>query len=104
MFKKLDVVFSYVKYFFLSKYGYISIILAFLIWMIFFDSNNYIKRWKLNAENARLRQENVEAQRVIDDNERRINALSNDREALEKYAREKYGMKAPDEDVFLFDE
>lgn len=103
MFKRLDVFFSYIKYFFLSRYGYAFIVLMFLVWMTLFDDNNFVKRWRLNAENARLRQENVEAQQVIDENEQRIKALSNDREALEKYAREKYGMKAPDEDVFIFD-
>ena len=98
MFKKIDVVFSYIRYFFLSRY------VVFVVWMTFFDTNSFIKSWRLRSENIRLKRENTATQHSIDENERLINALTDDRETLERYAREKYGMKAPDEDVFLFDE
>lgn len=48
--------------------------------------------------------ENAKYSKIIKDNELKTNALSTNRDALEKYAREVYGMKSPDEDVFLFDE
>lgn len=102
--KKIDKILVYIKYFALSKYGYASIVLIFLIWMTFFDNNNFIKRWRLNSENSKLMKENIEYGKIIKDNELKINALSTDKDALEKYAREVYGMKSPDEDVFLFDE
>ena len=104
MFKKIDVVFSYIRYFFLSRYGYIFVGVVFVVWMTFFDTNSFVKSWRLRSENIRLKRENTATQHSIDENERLINALTDDRETLERYAREKYSMKAPDEDVFLFDE
>lgn len=104
MFKKIDVVFSYIRYFFLSRYGYIFVGVVFVVWMTFFDTNSFIKSWRLRSENIRLKRENTATQHSIDENERLINALTDDRETLERYAREKYGMKASDEDVFIFEE
>ena len=104
MFKKIDVVFSYIRYFFLSRYGYIFVGVVFVVWMTFFDTNSFVKSWRLRSENIRLKRENTATQHSIDENERLINALTDDRATLERYAREKYGMKVPDEDVFLFDE
>lgn len=104
MFKKIDVVFSYIRYFFLSRYGYIFVGVVFVVWMTFFDTNSFIKSWRLRSENIRLKRENTATQNSIDENERLIKALTDDREPLERYAREKYGMKASDEDVFIFEE
>jgi len=87
MFKKIDVVFSYIRYFFLSKYGYIFVGVVFVVWMTFFDTNSFVKSWRLRSENIRLKRENTAT-----------------RETLERYAREKYGMKASDEDVFILEE
>lgn len=104
MFKKIDVVFSYIRYFFLSRYGYIFVGVVFVVWMTFFDTHSFIKSWRLRSENIRLKRENTATQHSIDENERLIKALTDDRETLERYAREKYGMKASDEDVFIFEE
>lgn len=104
MFKKIDVVVSYIRYFFLSRYGYIFVGVVFVVWMTFFDTNSFVKSWRLRSENIRLKRENTATQHSIDENERLIKALTDDRETLERYAREKYGMKASDEDVFIFEE
>ena len=104
MFKKIDVVVSYIRYFFLSRYGYIFVGVVFVVWMTFFDTHSFIKSWRLRSENIRLKRENTATQNSIDENERLIKALTDDRETLERYAREKYGMKASDEDVFIFEE
>ena len=104
MFKKIDVVVSYIRYFFLSRYGYIFVGVVFVVWMTFFDTHSFIKSWRLRSENIKLKRENTATQHSIDENERLIKALTDDKETLERYAREKYGMNAPDEDVFLFDE
>ena len=98
--KRFDNILVYAKYFILSKYGIISVVLLFLIWMLFFD----VRMWRLMSENSRLRRENTEYEKMIKENETNISTLTIDVEALEKYAREKYGMKSPDEDIFLFKE
>ena len=79
MFKKIDVVVSYIRYFFLSRYGYIFVGVVFVVWMTFFDTHSFIKSWRLRSENIRLKRENTATQHSIDENECLIKALTDDR-------------------------
>ena len=88
--KRFDNILVYAKYFILSKYGIISVVLLFLIWMLFFDDNNFVRMWRLMSENSRLRRENAEYEKIIKENETNISTLTIDVEALEKYARRRY--------------
>lgn len=83
------------------KNKYILTILAFFVWMLFFDRNDLISRFKLKRQLAKLKTEKQFYLKEISKVEE-INAqlfLSN--ETLEKYAREKYLMKRDDEEIFL---
>ena len=75
--------------------------LFFLVWMSFFDSNDLITQYKLTKKI-----DNLEAQKAyyID----KIEEVKSDREELlsnpellEKFAREKYLMKKPTEDIYV---
>jgi len=73
----------------------------FLIWMLFIDANDfysqYKKRWKLND----LEKEKEYYIQMIREVEKdREELLSNDK-LLEKFAREKYLMKKPTEDLYV---
>ena len=61
--------------------------------------NGVVTWWRLRAETARLQRqvEQVEAQNAVV--ARRLAELADDREALEKLAREEYGMRRADEEV-----
>ena len=61
--------------------------------------NGIVTWWRLRAETARLQQQ---VERVEQENaavSRRLAELADDREALEKLAREEYGMRRADEEV-----
>lgn len=81
---------------------YILTIMFFLAWMMFFDNNNWVYLNKLTDE-AHLKQtEKAWYKNQIKDSERKLNELSSDLKALEKFARETYYMKRSNEDVFVF--
>ena len=88
----------------LRRYGrnfYVVSTVAFLVWMGLFDGNDFITQlgnWR------RLRQaygEKVYYQEKIIEVEQERAALMSDPRLLEKFAREKYLMKRPAEDLYL---
>ena len=74
---------------------------AFVLWMVFFDSNNLLTRNKLQEKLDGL---NVEKQfylQEIKKDSTLTDQLLSDSTQLEKYARERYLMKKEKEDLFL---
>ena len=74
---------------------------AFVLWMVFFDSNNLLTRNKLQEKLDGL---NVEKQfylQEIKKDSTLTQQLLTDSNQLEKYAREHYLMKKEKEDLFL---
>jgi cell division protein DivIC len=82
---------------------YLMTALAFLVWMIFFDSNNFISQAGNQRELNDLTAQKQYYEKEIMLNKNMVRELTNpsDKSALEKFAREKYHMKRPDEDIFL---
>lgn len=85
----------------LLKNRFVLVGLVFLVWMVFFDSNDLISQYKykrkLNQleENKNFYLEQIEL--VKQDKEELFTNL----EKLEKFAREKYKMKRDDEDLYI---
>jgi cell division protein FtsB len=89
----------------MSKYGFVTIFVLFSAWLLFFDNNNLLKKWDIKDENKSLTSKNQTTEANIKQYEETIHLLSTDnKDDMEKFARENFLMKAPDEDVFLFDE
>ena len=90
---------KYVK-FFLNRY--IIILIAFSVWMLFFDENSYLVHKEFNKEIEELK-------RTIELNEKRIEQdkatikILEDSLQLERFAREKYLMKKENEDIYLIE-
>ena len=88
----------------LLKYGgnfYVLSILFFLFWMIFIDSNNLVNHFRLSQKLSQLedqkefyleKREKIKAERQ---------ELMSNPELLEKFARERYLMKKPTEDLYV---
>lgn len=73
----------------------------FLAWMLFFDSNDFITQFEMNRElNGKEEEKQYYLDKIADVQKDRKELLS-DPELLEKFAREKYLMKRPLEDVFI---
>jgi len=80
---------------------YLLTTVAFVVWMLFFDSNNLLTRNKLQEKLDLL---NVEKQFYIQEVKKDstlTRQLVSDSAQLEKYAREHYLMKKPNEDLYL---
>jgi cell division protein FtsB len=77
---------------------------AFIVIMLFFDENNFIKRFS-NEHEIRVLQEQVDDfNKKIESNKEKINELRSNDSNLEKFAREEYLMKRPNEDVYIVEE
>jgi len=77
--------------------------LVFIVWMLFFDSNNLMNQLHNQADLQELLQQKAFYQDEISRNKTLVDELTdpNDRRALEKYGREKYLMKKEREEIFL---
>ena len=86
-----------------KSHKYLATIAVFLLWMSFLDENNWIMRLQHKSEIATLNSEIERYRTQFDEDTEQLQELTENPEALEKVAREKYFMKRPDEDVFIFD-
>lgn len=82
-----------------NKY-FISLVI-FLVLIIFFDQHNLVDRYKSKQHLNQLKQDTLFYREKIRKDREAIKLLKTNPENLEKFAREKYMMKAPDEDIFV---
>ena len=83
----------------MNKYTITSLI--FLVWLTFFDRNNLVEKMQLRSKIATLKKEKAYYQDKIEEDNRKIKELLSSKENLEKFAREQYLMKRPNEDIFV---
>lgn len=83
------------------KNKYVLTLLVFLVWIILLDPNNLISRAREIKTRNRLEREKEYYMGRIEEDRRKLNELRTSNENLEKYAREQYRMKRPDEDLFI---
>lgn len=83
------------------RYKYHIILLAFAVWMLFFDRNSMIDQYRLRAQYHKILGEQEYYRAQIEKARTERDQLFTSDEALEKFAREKYRMKKDDEEVFI---
>lgn len=88
----------------IRRHKYLITILAFLVMIVFVDENSLIQRAKHKREISTLNSEIARYRKQYEEDTRKLKELMNNPEALEKIAREKYLMKKPNEDIFIFEE
>lgn len=76
-----------------------SAVLLLAVWLAFFDSHSLFKRITWHREYTELREENARLSTEIERLGREIGRGLSD-EAVEKIAREEYGMRRPGEKVY----
>ena len=74
---------------------------AFVVWMVFFDSNNLMTRSRLQEKLDVLNLEKQFYLQEIKKDSALTHQLISDSTQLEKFARERYLMKKDKEDLFL---
>lgn len=83
---------------------YLLVLIGFVVFVMFFDKHNLVKRWKTNQNIKQLEKEVQYYQNEIEDNRRQMEELQSSDENLEKFAREQYLMKKENEDIFVLEE
>lgn len=85
--------------FFLNKFVFTFFIFA--VWIVFFDQNNmfvqYHRLHDLRESKSKKAYYDAETEKL----QAQLAQLLTDKKSVEKFAREKYYMKKPDEDVFV---
>ena len=96
---KLMTIWTYIR-----KHKYLITIAAFLVIIVFLDENSLIQRAKHQQEINTLNSEIQKYRKQYEEDTEKLKELTNNPEAMEKIAREKYLMKKPNEDIFIFEE
>ncbi len=81
---------------------YVLFLSIFLIWMLFFDENSFLRHREYNKEINEL-ETSIEFYKKRISEDRFIIEKLQDSLLLERYAREKYFMKKENEDVFIIE-
>ena len=85
-----------------SYYIYGSILIGFIIWMVFIDSHSLIIHSELNREIKKLESEKKALESIISNDKNTIKQLNNI-DSLERFARENYGHKKENETIFIIE-
>lgn len=80
---------------------YLLTIIIFFVWLLLLDSNNLISRVRELKNLRKLKSEKEYYVQRIEEDKRKLYELKTDNRNLEKFAREQYRMKKPDEDLYI---
>lgn len=82
---------------------YLLVSLFFIIWIVFFDSNNLIN-WYADIKTvvSQERQKTYYKESILKTDEK-LKELSSNRDSLEKFAREQYLFHEKDEELFIME-
>lgn len=89
---------------FVCRRKYLITLVLFAVLVGFLDENSIVRRLGYAREESRLREEIDNYRTEYEENTRRLNELAVDSGAIERIAREKYLMKKPNEDIYVFEE
>lgn len=89
---------------FVRKHKYLITLALFVVIIGFLDENSVVRRLGYAREEIRLRDEIEKYRKEYEENTERLNELMVDSGAIERIARERYLMKKPDEDIYVFEE
>lgn len=80
---------------------YVLVLLVAGTWVLFFDRYNIVSQIKMSQQVEQLKQDEVHYRSRIEALDYERERLFNDRDELERFAREQYKMKKRNEDIFV---
>ncbi len=83
------------------KNKYLLAMVAFLVWMFFFDRNDLLSQFERVRHSNELKKMEEKKGLEITDTRKELDLLKTNAQTIEKYAREKYLMKKDNEDLFI---
>lgn len=90
------------RWFRIASNKYLLVLLAFVFWMLFLDSNSWLIHHELNLEIEDLEKNKQFYVDEINKDKAIINKLSDSLE-LEKFARNEYFMKRENEEIYIIE-
>ena len=87
---------------FKNKYALAAI--AFLVWLAFFDRNDFFAQYERSKKLSELKESSHYYDLKINEATTELQRREADPAAFEKLAREKYYMRKPGEDLYIFEE
>lgn len=81
---------------------YLLILILFLVWMVFFDTNSFFIHQELNDDINKLENNKKVYQEEIKNDKLFIEKMKDSSE-IEKFAREKYYLKKENEDIYIIE-
>lgn len=94
--KKLNIIWNMI-----SHYKYVIVIVLGIVLVGFVDDNSFVQRVKYDLQISDLKDQIKAYDETHAKNAEALHELKRDPKKIEKIAREKYFMKADDEDVFV---
>lgn len=94
--RRISIIFN-----FLGHYKYLIVVVLGCIMVGFVDDNSMLRRLQLQMQIADLQDEIEKYRSMNDADTKQLRDLQRDSRAVEKIARERYFMKADDEDIFV---
>jgi cell division protein DivIC len=85
------------------KNKYMITTAVFIVWIAFFDQNNFITQYDFIKELNSLEKDKAFFMKELNKTRQELNDLTTNPVTLEKFAREKYFMKKDNEEIFVFE-
>lgn len=100
---KLEITFATMirKIFNIFRNKYLLVLTIFGVWVMFFDKSNIINHIKLHSELRQLKKDKNYYKAEIEKDSITMQELLTNPKNLEKFAREEYLMKRPNEDIYV---
>ncbi|AVI49736.1 septum formation initiator [Pukyongia salina] len=90
------------KWFLVFSSTYVLILIFFIVWMIFFDTNSFFIHRELDQDIKGL-EENKEFYKQEIEKDKAFIEKMKDSAEMEKFAREKYYLKKENEDIYIIE-
>jgi len=90
------------KWFKILTNMYVLVLTAFVIWMVFFDTNSLLIHLELKKEIKKLEKTQDFLKKEIRKDKKIIEKLSDEQELI-KFAREEYYLKKKNEEIYLIE-
>ncbi len=92
------------KWFRILKNKYLLVTLFFVLWVLFFDTNNLLRWYSDLKDVAAQERQKIYYKEAIQETDEQLKELRSNRDSLEKFAREQYHFHEPDEELFIIAE
>ena len=89
---------------FICRRKYLITIVAFAVIIVFLDENSRLRLLGYERAISQVKEVIEKYRADYEENTKRLNEISTNPDAIEQIAREKYLMKKPNEDIYVFED